>query len=125
MSGQPHKGSNAEAYNATPNTHPAMSGETYPKESQRLRNGANGQVPVAVSQGADAFEEKIRRAQLATEVDYLWLLDVARKHVGFPAESRFTETDRAAMLVSLVLLDGFRTIKQAIQEATHHAADPT
>ncbi|MEN9995684.1 MAG: hypothetical protein RL462_460 [Pseudomonadota bacterium] len=103
-----------------------MSGETWPKESQRLRNGANGQVPVGGSQGAEDFEEKARRARLATEIDYMWLLDVAVKHVGFPAkESRFTETDRGAMLVSLVLLDGFRGLNKAIQEATHHAADPT
>ena len=102
-----------------------MNGETWPKESQRLRNGASGQVPVGGLQAGDDFQEKERRARLATEIDYLWLLDVARKHVGFPVESRFTETDRAAMLVSLVLLDGFRTLKQEIQEAAHHAADPT
>ena len=38
---------------------------------------------------------------------------------------RFTETDRAAMLISLAVLDGARTIKKAIQEAARHAADPT
>lgn len=102
-----------------------MSGETYPKESQRLSNGANGQLPVSGLQGDDDFQEKERKARLATELDYLWLLDVARKHVGFSGESRFTETDRAAMLVSLVLLDGFRGLNRAIQEAAHHAADPS
>lgn len=102
-----------------------MNGETQPKKSQLLRKGTNGQVPLGGLQGDGDYEAEKRRARLATEVDYQWLLDVARKHVGFPAESRLTETDRAALLVSLVLMDGFRTLKQEIQKGVCNAAGPT
>lgn len=46
-------------------TNQVMSGETWPKESQRLRNGANGQVPVDSLRGDDDFGKKARKARLA------------------------------------------------------------
>lgn len=42
-----------------------MSGETWPKESQRLCNGANGQVPAGGLQGDDDSEKKARKVRLA------------------------------------------------------------
>jgi hypothetical protein len=42
-----------------------MSGEIWPKESQRLRNGASGQVPVSSLQGDDDFGKKPHKARLA------------------------------------------------------------
>jgi hypothetical protein len=42
-----------------------MSGEIWPKESQRLRNGANGQVPVGSLQSDDDFGKKPHKARLA------------------------------------------------------------
>lgn len=42
-----------------------MSGETWPKETQRLSNGANGQVPLGSLQGDDDFGKKARKARLA------------------------------------------------------------
>lgn len=41
-----------------------MSGEIWPKESQRLRNGANGQVPVGSLQGDDYSGKKPARPGL-------------------------------------------------------------
>lgn len=95
-----------------------MNGETWPKEEQRLRNGACGQVPVTASDDEEAFEKTRRQAALDTEVDYLWVEHVARKYVGYGASTRWSEVDRAAVLHSLVQLDGARVIATAIRNAS-------
>lgn len=93
-----------------------MSGEVWPKEEQRLRNGACGQVPLTASCDDDeSFEKKRRQAAIDTEVDFLWLESIACDHVGYGGFDRWTEVDRAAMLHGLVQLDGARAIATAIR----------
>lgn len=96
-----------------------MSGETWPKEEQRLCNGASGQVPVfGCGNDEEAFEKNRRQAAIDTEVDSLWLESVACQHVGYGASSGWTEVDRAAVLHGLVQLDGARTVARAIRDAS-------
>lgn len=55
---------------------------------------------------------------LNAELDFLWLEDVARRHVGYGSSDHWSEIDRAAVLLSLVLMDCTRTIAKAIDRQT-------
>ena len=97
-----------------------MNGETWPKESQRMCNGASGQVPVSgVDRNADDGEYTNFNDSpvpgVNAEADFLWLVSIAREHVGYGASSHWNEADRAAILQSLILMDCARTNAKAIR----------
>lgn len=90
-----------------------MNGETWPKESQRLRNGANGQVPVSSLHGKAMSGQELPDAVL----DAVWdAIDVAEHFVaGFvdalqnppdtrsdwPIERISAEADPSALAMAL------------------------
>lgn len=94
-----------------------MTAETWPKEEQRLRNGACGQVPVNVpSDDEEAFDKKCRQAVIDTEVDAIWVESIARDHAGMGAPDRWNASERAAALLSMVKLHTARSTQAAIRE---------
>ena len=105
-----------------------MSGEHFPKETQRMCNGASGQVPIpGVDRAADDdtymnFNDSPMPGVNA-EADFMWLESIARKHVGYGASGRWSEVDRAAILHALVQMDCARTNAKAIRSAAKSVLD--